>query len=77
MILLLLVTQIPSLGRFSAGESASAFAEDIFLYGRLTMKVSAETQTHEHYFQEIHATRLSDDKLDAYKLLCPSEKTLA
>jgi len=58
--LLLLVTQIPSLGRFSAGESASAFAEDIFLYGRLTIEVSAETQTHKHYFQDNDASRLCE-----------------
>jgi hypothetical protein len=38
------------------------------------MKVSAETRTHEHYFQEIDASRLSDDKLDACKPLCPLRK---
>jgi exopolysaccharide production protein ExoY len=67
MILLMLVTRIASPGPiFYRQERIGLCGRHFFIWKFRTMKMSAETQTHEHYFQELMRADRPMTKLDAY-----------
>src|SRR5438552_10951857 len=67
MILLMLVTRIASPGPiFYRQERIGLRGRRFFIWKLRTMKLSAETQTHEHYFQELMRVDRPMTKLDAY-----------
>src|SRR5436190_11531427 len=67
MILLMLVTRIASPGPiFYRQERIGLGGRRFFIWKLRTMKLSAETQTHEHYFQELMRVDRPMTKLDAY-----------
>ena len=67
MILLMLVTGIASPGPiFYRQERVGVGGRHFFIWKFRTMKVSAETQTHEHYFHELMKVDRPMTKLDAY-----------
>ncbi len=67
MILLMLVTRIASPGPIFYRQERVGFGERHFSIWKFrTMKVSAETQTHEHYFHELMKVDRPMTKLDAY-----------
>jgi lipopolysaccharide/colanic/teichoic acid biosynthesis glycosyltransferase len=67
MILLMLVTRIASPGRiFYRQERVGLGGRPFLIWKFRTMQVSAETQTHEHYFRELMAVDRPMTKLDAY-----------
>jgi lipopolysaccharide/colanic/teichoic acid biosynthesis glycosyltransferase len=67
MILLMLVTRIASPGSiFYRQERVGLGGRPFLIWKFRTMKVSAETQTHEHYFHELMAVDRPMTKLDAY-----------
>ncbi len=67
MILLMLVTRIASPGPiFYRQERVGLGGRPFLIWKFRTMKVSAETRTHEHYFHELMAGDRPMTKLDAY-----------
>ena len=67
MILLMLVTRIASPGPiFYRQKRVGLGGRHFFIWKFRTMKLSAETQTHEHYFQELMRVDRPMTKLDAY-----------
>src|SRR6478672_6832481 len=67
MILLMLVTRLASPGPiFYRQERVGLRGRHFSIWKFRTMKVSAETQTHEHYFQELMKVSCPMTKLDAY-----------
>jgi lipopolysaccharide/colanic/teichoic acid biosynthesis glycosyltransferase len=67
MILLMLVTRIASPGPiFYRQERVGLGGRHFSIWKFRTMKVSAETQTHEHYFHELMKVDRPMTKLDAY-----------
>jgi exopolysaccharide production protein ExoY len=67
MILLMLVTRIASPGPiFYRQERVGLGGRRFSIWKFRTMKVTAETQTHEHYFQELMRVDRPMTKLDAY-----------
>jgi exopolysaccharide production protein ExoY len=67
MILLMLVTRIASPGPiFYRQERVGLGGRNFSIWKFRTMKVSAETQTHEHYFHELMKVDRPMTKLDAY-----------
>jgi len=67
MILLMLATRIASPGPiFYRQERVGVGGRHFFIWKFRTMKVSAETQTHEHYFHELMKVDRPMTKLDTY-----------
>jgi lipopolysaccharide/colanic/teichoic acid biosynthesis glycosyltransferase len=67
IILLMLVTRLASAGPiFYRQERVGIGRRHFFIWKFRTMKVSAETQTHEHYFQGLMRADCPMTKLDAY-----------
>jgi exopolysaccharide production protein ExoY len=67
MILLMLVTRIASAGPiFYRQERIGLGGRPFLIWKFRTMQVSAETQTHEHYFRELMEVDRPMTKLDAY-----------
>jgi lipopolysaccharide/colanic/teichoic acid biosynthesis glycosyltransferase len=67
MILLMLVTRVASPGPiFYRQERVGLGGKHFFIWKFRTMKLSAETQTHESYFQKLMQTDCPMTKLDAY-----------
>jgi exopolysaccharide production protein ExoY len=67
MILLMLVTRLASPGPiFYRQERVGLGGRHFSIWKFRTMKVSAETRTHEHYFQELMRVSCPMTKLDAY-----------
>jgi exopolysaccharide production protein ExoY len=67
MILLMLVTRIASPGPiFYRQERVGLGGRHFFIWKFRTMKLSAETQTHEHYFEELMRVDCPMTKLDRY-----------
>jgi lipopolysaccharide/colanic/teichoic acid biosynthesis glycosyltransferase len=67
MILLMLVTRIASPGRiFYRQKRVGLGGRHFFIWKFRTMKLSAETQTHEHYFKELMRVDRPMTKLDAH-----------
>ena len=67
MILLILVTRIASPGPiFYRQERVGVGGRHFFIWKFRTMKLSAETQTHEHYFEELMRADCPMTKLDTY-----------
>ena len=67
MILLMLVTRIASPGPiFYRQERVGLGGRPFLIWKFRTMKASAETQTHEHYFHELMEVDCPMTKLDAY-----------
>src|SRR5256886_2932567 len=67
MTLLMLVTRLASPGPIFYRQKRVGFGGRQFLIWKFrTMKLSAETQTHEHYFQELMRVDRPMTKLDAY-----------
>src|SRR6478672_10940043 len=67
MILLMLVTRIASPGPiFYRQKRVGLGGRHFFIWKFRTMKLSAETQTHEHYFQELMRSDCPMTKLDAH-----------
>ena len=67
MILLMLVTRIASPGPiFYRQERVGVGGQHFSIWKFRTMHVSAETQTHEHYFRELMEVDRPMTKLDAY-----------
>ena len=67
MILLMLVTRIASPGPiFYRQERIGLGGRHFFIWKFRTMKLSAETQTHESYFEELMRVDCPMTKLDAY-----------
>ena len=67
MILLMLVTRIASPGPiFYRQKRVGLGGRHFFIWKFRTMKLSAETQTHEHYFENLMRVDRPMTKLDAY-----------
>jgi lipopolysaccharide/colanic/teichoic acid biosynthesis glycosyltransferase len=67
MILLMLVTRLASPGPiFYRQERIGIWGRHFSIWKFRTMKVSAETRTHEHYFKELMKVDCPMTKLDAY-----------
>jgi lipopolysaccharide/colanic/teichoic acid biosynthesis glycosyltransferase len=67
MILLMLVTRLASPGPiFYRQKRVGLHGRHFLIWKFRTMKVSAETQTHEHYFQQLMRVDRPMIKLDAY-----------
>src|SRR5947207_7501517 len=67
MLLLTLVTRLASPGPiFYRQERVGLSGRHFYIWKFRTMKMSAETQTHEHYFQELMRVDRPMTKLDAY-----------
>jgi lipopolysaccharide/colanic/teichoic acid biosynthesis glycosyltransferase len=67
MLLLMLVTRLASPGPiFYRQERVGLDGKHFSIWKFRTMKMSAETQTHEHYFQELMRVDRPMTKLDAY-----------
>jgi lipopolysaccharide/colanic/teichoic acid biosynthesis glycosyltransferase len=67
MILLMLVTRIASPGPIFYRQKRIGFGgRHFFIWKFRTMKLSAETQTHEHYFEKLMRVDCPMTKLDAY-----------
>src|SRR5205809_5459736 len=67
MLLLMLVTRLASPGPiFYRQERVGLSGRHFYIWKFRTMKMSAETQTHEHYFQELMRVDRPMTKLDAY-----------
>jgi lipopolysaccharide/colanic/teichoic acid biosynthesis glycosyltransferase len=67
MILLMLVTRLASPGPIFYRQKRVGFGGRHFSIWKFrTMKLSAETQTHEHYFEELMRADCPMTKLDAY-----------
>jgi len=67
MLLLMLVTRLASPGPiFYRQERVGLGGRHFYIWKFRTMKMSAETQTHEHYFQELMRVDRPMTKLDAY-----------
>jgi exopolysaccharide production protein ExoY len=67
MLLLMLVTRVASPGPiFYRQERVGLGGRHFSIWKFRTMKMSAETQTHEHYFQELMRIDCPMTKLDAY-----------
>jgi lipopolysaccharide/colanic/teichoic acid biosynthesis glycosyltransferase len=67
MILLILLTRIASPGSiFYRQERVGLGGRPFLIWKFRTMQVTAETQTHEHYFRELMAVDRPMTKLDAY-----------
>jgi len=67
MILLMLVTRIASPGPiFYRQKRVGLGGRHFFIWKFRTMKLSAETQTHEHYFKELMQADCPMTKLDAH-----------
>jgi lipopolysaccharide/colanic/teichoic acid biosynthesis glycosyltransferase len=67
MVLLMLVTRIASPGPiFYRQERVGLGGKHFLIWKFRTMRASAETQTHEHYFHELMAGDRPMTKLDAY-----------
>jgi lipopolysaccharide/colanic/teichoic acid biosynthesis glycosyltransferase len=67
MILLMLVTRIASPGPiFYRQKRVGLGGRHFFIWKFRTMKLSAETQTHEHYFENLMRVDCPMTKLDAY-----------
>jgi lipopolysaccharide/colanic/teichoic acid biosynthesis glycosyltransferase len=67
MILLMLVTRLASPGPIFYRQKRVGFGgRHFFIWKFRTMKLSAETQTHEHYFEELMRADCPMTKLDAY-----------
>src|SRR5437762_2134390 len=67
MILLMLVTRLASPGPiFYRQERVGLGGRHFFIWKFRTMKLSTETQTHEHYFEELMRIDCPMTKLDAY-----------
>jgi lipopolysaccharide/colanic/teichoic acid biosynthesis glycosyltransferase len=68
MILLMLVTRIASPGPiFYRQKRVGLGGRHFFIWKFRTMKLSAETQTHEHYFEKLMRADCPMTKLDAYR----------
>ena len=67
MLLLMLVTRIASPGPiFYRQERVGFGGRHFFIWKFRTMKLSAETQTHERYFEKLMQVDCPMTKLDAY-----------
>src|SRR5437879_1849599 len=67
MILLMLVTRIASPGPIFYRQERIGFGgRHFFIWKFRTMKLSAETQTHEHYFEQLMEIGCPMTKLDVY-----------
>ena len=66
MILLMLVTRIASPGPIFYRQKRIGWGRHFFIWEFRTMKLSAETQIHERYFENLMRVNPPMTKLDAY-----------
>src|SRR5437016_14530756 len=67
MLLLMLITRIASPGPvFYRQKRVGLGGRHFFIWKFRTMKMSAETQTHEHYFEELMRANCEMTKLDTH-----------